>query len=262
MDVRIVIATLNSEQLLKECLLSIYKNTIRSKFEVIVVDNASVDNTVALLKKFFSEVRVVQNNKNHGVAPSRNQGMKNISARYVLILDADTTVEPEAIDKLIDFMDSNSKIGICGSKLVSPTGELQLTCRKFHNILIPLLRRLTFLSFVRKSQQLRAFLMADWDHSTPQKVDHVIGACQLIRKDVIDQIGLLDNRMFYGWEDTDYCVRNKRAGFETWYYPFAEIIHHEQRITNRKIFSKLSFENIKSMILFFRKYPSGLLGRY
>ena len=188
MDVRIVISTLNSEQLLRECLFSIYKNTNRITFEIIVIDNASNDNTVEMLKENFPDVIVVKNNKNRGVAPSRNQGLKNILARYVLILDADTTIEPEAIDKMVDFMDANPQIGICGSKLVSPNGKLQLTCRKFHNILIPLLRRLTFLNFVRNSNQLRNFLMADWEHSKPKKVDHVIGACQLIRKEVIEKI--------------------------------------------------------------------------
>lgn len=262
MDVGIVISTLNSEPLLEDCLFSIYKNTIRAKFEIIVIDNASTDNSIKMLEKNFPDVRIIRNRKNKGVAPSRNQGLKNITARYVLILDADTTIEKEAIDKMVEFMDDNPQIGICGAKLISPSGELQLTCRRFHNILIPFLRRLTFLNFVKSSRQLRNFLMEDWDHTSPRKVDHVIGACQLIRKEVTDQIGILDNRMFYGWEDTDFCIRSKRAGYETWYYPYATIIHHEQRITKRKIFSKLLFENFKSMVTFFRKYPSGLIGKY
>jgi len=262
MDVRIVIATLNSEHLLKACLTSIYENTLRSKFEIVVVDNASADKTVAMIKDNFPGVMLIQNKKNNGVAPARNQGLAAVNAKYVLFLDADTTMANNAVDRLVEFMDNNSQVGICGSKLISPEGELQYTCRRFHNILIPVLRRSTFFGFVRSSRQLQKFLMMDWDHATPRRVDHVIGACQIIRTELLDRIGKLDNRMFYGWEDTDYCVRAKKAGFETWYLPGAIVVHHEQRITKKKLFSRLTFENLKSMVIFFFKNPSGIFGKY
>lgn len=261
-DLRIIIATLNSEFLLERCLNSIIKNTLRTSFEIVVIDNASIDNTLEMLQKSFPSVRVICNKKNIGIAPSRNQGIRNNKSRYVLFLDADTKIENRAIDKMVEFMDENPQVGICGSKLVSPNGDLQLTCRNYHNLLTPFLRRATFLKIVRNSKLLNNFLMKNWDHATPNKVDHVIGACQLIRKEVISRIGLLDKRMFYGWEDTDYCVRNMYAGFETWYFPYSTIIHYEQRRTWGKFFNRLFFEHMKSMILFFRKYPSGILGRY
>lgn len=261
-DVRIVIATFNCEGHLRRCLFSIYRNTKQIKFEVVVIDNGSADSTLKMLEQCFTEVKVVKNMENRGVANARNQGLTDYKARYVLFLDADTVVEPGAIDKMIEFADSNSKIGICGPKLVSPSGELQYTCRRFHNIFTPFLRRLTFLRIVGSSHHLRSFLMMDWDHETPRKVDHVIGACQLVRKEVIDNVGVLNRKMFYGWEDTDYCVRTKKAGFETWYYPYAKIVHHEQRITQNKVFNKLFLENFKSMLIFFYNYPTGILGRY
>lgn len=262
MDLRIVIATLNSEHLIKECLISIYAGTLSTKFEIVVIDNASIDNTVAMIKSDFPEVLLVQNKKNRGVAPARNQGLKSVSTKYVLLLDADTTVKSRTLDNLVQFMANNPQVGISGPKLVSPNGELQYTCRKFHNILIPFLRRLTFLNFIGSSKQLKRFMMQDWDHSTPRKVDHVIGACQIVRKELIDKIGLLDNRMFYGWEDTDYCVRAKKVGYETWYLPQATVVHHEQRITKKKLFTRLTIENFKSMVLFFMKYPSGIFGKF
>ena len=104
--------------------------------------------------------------------------------------------------------------------------------------------------------------MEDYDHRTPLSVDHVIGACQLIRRNVIQSVGLLDETMFYGWEDTDYCVRARRAGFEIHYFPSASAVHFEQRLTRRKMFSRLTFENIKSMFRFFLKYPGGVWGNY
>lgn len=262
MDVRIVIATRNSERLLEACLESIYQNTFETKFEIVVIDNASTDQTVSTVKEKFPDVKIICNEKNRGVAPARNQGLIANSARYVLILDVDTIIRDQALKKMIEFMDTNPHVGICGPKLVSINGELQLTCRRFHNILIPFFRRLTFLNAVTSSRLLKNFLMEDWDHATSRQVDHVIGACQMIRNELIDQIGLLDNRMFYGWEDTDYCVRAKKACFETWYVPSAIVVHHEQRITKKKIFNRLTFENFKSMILFFLKYPSGILGKY
>ena len=243
-DVRIIIATFNASDLLKRCLQSIYENTKKHTFEIIVIDNNSTDDTVSMVESSFSTVKIVKNRKNEGVSKGRNKGLENIGSNFVLLLDADTEITNGAIDKMIDFVADKPNIGICGAKLISPNGELQLTCRRYHNFLIPFFRRMTFFNFIKKSRILNDFLMTNWDHQVPKKVDQVIGACQLIRRDVVEKIGLLDKRMFYGWEDTDYCVRAMKAGFDTWYFPDSVIIHHEQRITKKKIFSRLFFENI------------------
>jgi hypothetical protein len=115
---------------------------------------------------------------------------------------------------------------------------------------------------VEKSRRLREYLLADWDHAARREVDHVIGACQAFRRETWERLGPLDGRMFYGWEDTDYCVRARRAGLATLYVPEAAVVHRERRLTRRRPFGRNTLEFLKSMLIFFSKYPGGLFGRY
>ena len=104
--------------------------------------------------------------------------------------------------------------------------------------------------------------MQDWNHQEAREVQHIIGACQLIRAKAQAAIGLLDSRMFYGWEDTDYCIRMRRAGYKIFYYPYVSIIHFEKNLSHGKVFNRFLYENIKSMLIFFIKYPTGVIGKY
>lgn len=262
LDLTIVIIVHNERDFLIRCLESIYSQRTKLSFNTILVDNGSQDGAVDAAKERFPEINLIRNTKNRGVAFARNQGIVNAQGRYILLLDADTLVLPQAIDKLVEFMESHKDIGLLGPKLVDARGNLQFSCRRYHTILIPLLRRLSFLPFIVRSALFKRYHMQDWNHSEVKEVEHIIGACQLIRQDAQRKVGLLDNRMFYGWEDTDYCIRMCKNGYKIFYYPDASVIHFEQRITNKRIFSRLFLENFKSMVYFFIKYPMGIMGRY
>lgn len=201
--------------------------------------------------KRFPTIRIIKNQCNRGVGPARNQGMKVAQGRYLLLLDADTTITPNALDQLVEFMDKNPEVGVCGPKLVSPTNQLQYTCRKFPCLWTKILRRIP-LRFAKK--HLADELMFDWDHNSIRLVDYVIGACQIIRREAFRAVGFLDENIFYGPEDIDYCIRMWRRGYKICYNPFATVIHHEQRITKKKLFSKLTLHHIKGLIYYFIKY--------
>jgi N-acetylglucosaminyl-diphospho-decaprenol L-rhamnosyltransferase len=252
-DLSIVILTWKSREMLRRCLASIYKETLQTNFEIVLIDNASHDGTVEMVKQDFPEVILICNSENRGVAPARNQGLKVAKGELILILDVDTEVKDRAIDKLAAFMKRNPTIGISGAKLYFADGTVQDNCKRYLTVLTPILRRLDFIPFVKNLHEYRYQTMADWDHSSTIEVDYLIGACQMIQKKVIDMIGYLDDNIFYGPEDVDFCLRARLAGWKIVFYHQAEIIHYHQRIT-RKIFSKITLKHILGLAYFFKKH--------
>ena len=242
------------ENLLHRCLQTIYQYTKDISFEIIVIDNNSQDGTSEMIEQNFPEVKLIKNPYNKGVAPARNQGIKEASGKYILILDADMELVENTIKKLFDFMELNPSAGIVGSKLVDKNLNLQLSCKRFPSFLAFLFRRLEWIDFVKNSNTLKYHTMQDWNHDEIMEVDYIIGACQFFRRDVIDKIGLYDDKIFYGPEDIDFCLRIWKAGWKVYYYPFTHIIHHEQRITKKKLFSKISFKHFVGIYYLYRKY--------
>lgn len=235
---------------MESCLNSIFQKKGKASFEVIVVENGSKDNTRQMLTK-FPGLRIIKNQYNRGVGPARNQGMKIAQGRYLLLLDADTIVTDGALDQLVEFMDKNPRVGICGPKLLSPENRLQFTCRKFPCLYTKILRRIPLRSV--QARLAEEFLL-DWDHNSVREVDYVIGACQIIRKEAFQKVGYLDENIFYGPEDIDYCIRMWRAGYKVTYNPAATVFHAEQRITQKRLFSKLTLHHLKGLIYYFLKY--------
>jgi GT2 family glycosyltransferase len=233
----IVILTWNSLELLKRCLQSIRKNTSLLRYDITIVDNASSDGTVDYLRCVGGEYHVILNDRNKGVAAGRNQGIDVSGGQYIMILDVDTVVTDGAIDRLVEYMDGAPDCGLVAPRLTDMEGNLQLTCRKFPTLISKLLRRVPG----RWAQnRLSREEMRGWDHASVREVDYVIGACQMIRRSVLQNIGPLDENIFYGPEDIDYCLRVWQGGCKVVYCPDAVIIHDEQRITRKKLLSRIS----------------------
>jgi len=249
----IIILTWNSEHLLRRCLSSIQANISLNDYEIIIIDNNSTDGT----REFFKSIEeedlycFILNAKNRGVGPARNQGIQVAKGEYLLILDVDTVVQQDAIDRLVGYLDNMTKCGLVAAKMMDANGNLQYTCRKFPTVGSKFLRRVPF---VWAQRLLTKEEMRDWDHDSIREVDYVIGACQLIRRSVVDEVGLLDENIFYGPEDTDFCIRIWQAGYRVVYNPEAIIIHDEQRITRTKLLSRISWEHAKGLVYFFWKH--------
>lgn len=241
-------------EMLHDLLRSIYQWTDGITFEIILIDNSSHDGTVEMAKESFPDVHLIENRTNRGVAAARNQGFHSAKGRYVLTLDADMLLRDNALRVMVDFMDEHPDAGICGCKLISLDGEIQLNSRRFPTVRALFFRRLDFLPFIQRSQILRHHEMADWDRSDTRQVDYLIGACQMIRAEVQSDIGLLDENIFYGPEDLDYCIRAWRAGWKVYYVATTSIVHYEQRITRKKAFSKLTLLHLKGIFYLLRKY--------
>ena len=250
MKASIVILTWNSTGLLQECLASLPQAVTQYPYEVIVVDNGSRGETPASLRFAFPWMQLVVNRSNRGVAPGRNQGMRFTQGEYIILLDDDTFVPPAAFDSLLGYMDAHPEVGVCGPRLIDGQGHLQLTCRLFPTLGEKIARQLPF-AFARRMR--RAAELAEWDHHTIREVDYMIGACQVIRRTALATVGLLDERIFYGPEDVDLCLRLRQAGWKVVYNPEAVIIHKERRIA-RSFFSALSWRHVFGLSYFFWKH--------
>jgi len=252
MKLSIVILTWNSERFVFNCLSSIYQNTIIKDYEIIIVDNGSEDNTLSIIHSKFPQVKLITNSHNRGVAPARNQGIKYALGEYILILDIDTFINEYAIDKLIETLDNNPDIGICGAKLEYENGSVQNSCRRFPLLHEKILRRMDN----RFSQKLliQGNYIEEMDKQLTFEVDYLIGACQLIRKSALEQVGLLDENIFYGPEDVDICLRMWLKGWKVKYVSEATVIHFEQRITKKKVFSYITVKHAYGLLYYFLKY--------
>lgn len=253
-DVSVVIISWKMRDLLWKCLLTIYQFTKEINFEVIVVDNHSQDGTSEMIEKEFQQVKLIKNSENRGVAPARNQGIKETKGKYILILDADMELIDNSIKHLFDFMEQNPDVGIVGCKLIDKDFNLQTSCKRFPTLLAFLFRRLEWIDAIKNSKTLKHHTMKDWDHNEIKSVDYLIGACQFFRRDVVNKIGMYDDNIFYGPEDIDFCLRIWKAGWKVNYYPFTSIIHHEQRITKKNYFSAISLKHFAGIFYLYKKY--------
>ena len=246
----IVILTWNSMDVIRACLASLPHGLARYSHEVIVVDNGSRDLTPAAVRYEFPWMRLVVNRRNAGVARARNQGIWVSQGEYIILLDDDTVVQPGALDCLIGYLDAHPQVGLCAPKLVDHQGRLHLSCRLFPTVSDKLARRLPFRVIQQKKREAE---MVDWDHRTTREVDYVIGACQGIRRTALADVGLLDERIFYGPEDVDLCLRLQRADWRVVYHPESVVLHLERRMT-RSVLSALSWKHCWGVVYFFWKH--------
>ena len=251
LDLSIIILTWNSRQFIVNCLRSVERAVQGLKYELIVVDNGSRDGVLQLLADMFPQVLVIKNSKNRGVAPARNQGLAVARGRYIWLLDVDTRILDGNVKELIGFMNCNPQVGLAGCKLVYPDGLLQHSCRKFPTVPSKMLRRAPaqFLESWRAKEYYTLPAIV-----SPQEVDYVIGACQLIRRESLEQIGYLDDSIFYGPEDVDYCLRLWKAGWKVVYYPKISLVHFEQRITKKSLLTGTTWKHSAALLHYFTKH--------
>jgi GT2 family glycosyltransferase len=225
-DLSICIVTFQARDLLNECLVSIQEQT-RKHYEVIIVDNGSQDGTIEMLRQSFPQVKIIQNQQNLGYTRPMNQALRLGQGRYLLQLNPDTKVLDSALDRLVDFMDENPNIGICGPKVLNRDGSLQKPCRRGEPRPLAVIAYFTGLANrFPQNQRLGEYLMSYMDEDEIHPVKSVSGSCMVIRKGVVDQIGFLNEIYFAYQEDADFCFQARQAGWQVVYYPKAQIVHY------------------------------------
>ncbi len=254
MDLSIIIITYNSRVPVEACLSSIEAHEPSCAYETIVIDNASVDGTAAAVAGRFPRVRVVANDENLGFSRAVNQGIRLSGGRAILIINPDIVVGDGSIDRLMEFMDAHPDAGIVGSKLVYPDGRLQHSCRSFYTMSALIYRR-TFLGrLFPRAKPLREHLLLDYDHETPRKVDWLIGACMLVRREALAKVGAMDERFFLYFEDIDWCYRMKSLGWSVYYVPASVMVHTYERASARSILRQPFLLHMLSLMRYYEKW--------
>jgi len=213
----VVIVNWNTASLLRGCLASLI-SSLFDGMEIVVVDNASSDDSVPMLRHEFPTARVIENDRNVGFSRANNQGILASQGHYILLLNSDTIVPQNALNRLVEFMEQHPDVGACGPRLIRPDGKPQEFAFGNDPTLSYLLRRGTCRLFLRRA-------LHDWNTDQIQAVDWVSGACLLVRRQVIDQVGLLDENIFMYFEDNDWCLRMRSSGWRVYYNPTVSVIH-------------------------------------
>ncbi len=224
-DVTIVIVNWNTREMLRNCLASIFDQTRRATFEVIVVDNASGDGTVEMIQTGFPRVILIANPENRGFAAANNQAIRQGRGRAILLLNPDTIIQDGAIDKCLDYLAAHPEIGALGPKVFWPSGERQSSVFRFPGLLNMLLD-VTHLPDICSEHWFwnrTRYAGSDWDQ--PREVDVVAGCFLLVRRQIVEQVGALDEEFFMYGEEAEWCYRIKQAGWRIVYFPGARIIH-------------------------------------
>jgi len=219
LDLSIIIVNWNTCQLLANCLRSVLGSKSQAcQFEVIVVDNASTDGSPEMVAQEFPQVQLIKNDANLGFTRANNQGIRCSQGRYVLLLNSDTVVPDGTLARMVQFMDTHPEAGVMGPRSVLPDGTPQPYAFGDDPTLLYLLRR-------GLSQALFKRYLHDWRTDAIQVVDWVSGACLLARRAAINQVGLLDEHIFMYFEDNDWCLRMRQAGWTVYFNPKIEIVH-------------------------------------
>ncbi|MDR3667496.1 MAG: glycosyltransferase family 2 protein [Ignavibacteriaceae bacterium] len=267
MILSIVIINYNSRSVLLDCLNSIERNVSNLDFEVLVIDNNSYEPIIDL-EALFPWVTFVYNKKNLGFAVANNIGIQRSSGRFVLLLNPDTVVNQNTFNPMISYLDEHKEVGIVGCKIYNQEGKIERSTHSF-----PSLAK----EFVHANEFIKMFLSYDsfsgrmlkrilkiksfesyWDHDSIKEVDHITGACMMIKREVINKVGLLDEAFFLYNEEVEWSYRIRKAGYKTIFLPDSNIIHlfgfsTKQRVQKQTI-NKLLVERYRGMFYYFQKH--------
>lgn len=226
MELAILIVSWNTRELLRQCLTSLQAELATISAEVILVDNASADGSAEMAGAEFPWVRLIANETNRGFAAANNQALALSSAEYILLLNPDTEVKPGAIRSLLDFLKAHPKAGIAAPQLLNSDGTIQRSCRQFPTFAGMLFELMGLSKMFPNDKRFGAYKMLDFNHDCERQVDQPEGACLLLPRKVIDEVGSLDEGYFMLFEEVDWCYRIKKAGWEIWFTPAAQVVHH------------------------------------
>jgi len=257
MKLSIIIVNWNVRENIINCLESIKENPPREEFETIVVDNGSNDGSISAIKDNFPDVTIIANSDNRGFAAANNQGINKSQGQYILMLNPDTIVHPGSLDKLINFMQENKDIGICGPRILNDDGTIQASVRHLPTFRAALYRNTIFraLGVFRKNYQ--RYVMADFRYDRQMDVDHVKGAAMMTRRAAMEKVGGMDEKFFMCYEEFDFCLRVKQAGWRVVFTPEISITHFGARSASQ-IPIELRAMSIESMLKYFRKHRGTL----
>lgn len=246
-DISIVIVNWNTKALLLDCIESIYRTCQTLSYDIWLVDNASIDGSVPAVRSEFPDVHIIENEKNLGFAAANNRAFKRMQGRYCLLLNTDTIVKEGAIKRLYDFMEQTPDAAMACGQLLNPDGSKQNSIANFPSLLT-LVSNETLLRILWPS----GFPSKRRHYDSPLIIDSCIGACMIVRKDAMDQVGYLDEVYFFFFEETDWAYRMKQQGWQVYFVPDAKIIHAQGKSAAKRADARIMF--YRSRYIYFKRW--------
>lgn len=259
-DLGLVILNWNTRDLLRDCLRSVFASTGLT-FRVCVVDNASSDGSATMVRAEFPSALVIENADNLGYPAGNNVGLRALgfglnqmdAPRYALLLNPDTLLPERALAEMVAYMDAHPRCGASGPKLVLPTGDLDLACRRsFPSPEISFYRLIGLSKLFPRSRLFGRYNLTYLSPDVETEVDSVVGAFMLVRREAIAQVGLLDEQFFMYAEDLDWAFALKQAGWQVRYNPAVTVLHVKRAASRQSHRAQMAFH--ESMLLFYRKH--------
>jgi len=255
-NISFIIVTWNSSRDITNCLNSVFSQKL-DNIEVIIIDNASQDDTIELLQKRSEKLTLICNNRNLGFAWAVNQGLSAAAGKYLVILNPDTVIQPDAVKKMLLLMDSDLKIGALGPQLLNTDGTIQPSCREFPRP-VHLFYEFSGLSKIfPRHHKFGSWRMGYFDHQSSREVDQPMGACLMVRKSAIEQIGQMDAANFpMFFNEVDWCFRLRQRGWKIVFSPEARVVHL-QGVSIKKARLAMTISSHRSLAAFFGKHYPG-----
>jgi len=264
--VSVVIVSFNTKDLLRDCLLSLFRESAGIAMEVICADNASRDGSADMVAAEFPDVRLIRSETNLGFAGANNLAFPHATGRYVVLLNSDAFLQSGALQRAIEYMEAEADIGIGGARLIGRDGSWQPSARLFPSLLNDFL---TLSGLSAKFPKSRAFGRPDrtWaDDNQACDVDWVPGAFSILRREALERVGYFDENFFLYYEEVDLCKRFKNAGYRVRYWPDVVVVHLGgessktlKSMTFSESGSQLTLWRMRSAFLYYRKHHGGVV---
>jgi GT2 family glycosyltransferase len=261
-EVSVAIVHYQTPDLLERCLQALRESREADRLEVFVVDNASSGFDPQRFRRAFRGVQIIENGANLGFAVASNQALRLATGRYLLLLNPDAHVEPDTIAVMRDYMDAHPDVGCATCRVELPDGSLDLACRRLFPTPERSFYRMTMLSKAfprsRRFGQYNLTYLDEWDET---EIDQPCGAFMMVRSEIRESVGLLDERYFMYGEDTDWAFRMKEAGWRIMYVP-TTTVHHDKRAASRKYRSRTIQYFYDAMLLFYDTHYRSVYPRW
>ncbi len=254
MQLSTVIVNYRSRQRLRMCLAALQADATGIAHETLVVDNDPSDGALEAVARDFPQVRAIPNQENVGYARAINQGIAATTGEFVLAMNPDCVLERGSLAALTGYLRTHPRTGVVGPRILDSDGKLQYSARSFPDHLTFLFNRYSLLTRLFPNNPFsRRYLLSDWDHASVRDVDWLSGACLMVRRTAIEEVGPMDEAYFMFNEDVDWCRRMKQAGWGVTYVPEA-LVCHSIGASRRKVAAKVIIERHRGMIHYFHKH--------
>ncbi|MBI5804496.1 glycosyltransferase family 2 protein [candidate division TA06 bacterium] len=253
--ISIVIVTWNSQDYICHCLDSLFSQN--HDLEIIIIDNGSMDSTLDILREYRTRVTIIANQSNLGFARAVNQGLKLASGEIILLLNPDTVLTPGTLETMSGYLAEHPQVWALGPQLLNMDGSVQRSCRQFPDGRIMFYEFAGLSKMFPKSKTFARWRMGYFDHLIPAEVDQPMGACLMVRKEVLKKVGLLDEKNFpMFFNEVDWCLRINRAGGKLFFLPQAKVYHHHG-VSTRRAKKAMVISSHQSLARYFSKHYPG-----